>query len=899
LSTKQTESLRDFYQQGLAAIQSRFEEQQSTRAAGLEAVQARAHLADELVLKLWARFSSDPKLKSGVALLAVGGYGRGQLFPYSDLDLLYLLDGSRPELQLKDSIRKINQEIWDCGIRASPSNRLLSESSSLIVGNPEFTLSLMDHRFLAGDRKLYDKLAEQTLPRLLASEHRTLIARLVEITLERHSKYANTLFHLEPNIKDCPGGLRDVHVCGWLTTLYTIAAHAQKHARPEPGNLFEFTHARDFLSTVRCFLHYSHGRDDNTLYWASQDAAAQAGLALGHTGTRKVDAAIWMRAFFRNARTVYRRTMQLLEEAPRVKGSTLYDQIRRRHKRLQAEGFHIEHGRIIFDTPASAKNDPANDPDIVLNLFETIAKHGCKLSAEAEDRLEPALPLLASNLEEGPALWNHFRNILNAPYAGASLRAMHALGILELIVPEFLGIDALVIRDAYHRYTVDEHTFVLIDTLHALRNPPEELPNGRPNLLAEWQRRFGGLLADLPHPELLYLAALMHDTGKGRDTPDHSKESARMAKNLFSRMEFDPYESGIVKHLIVNHLAMSNALRRDIFDMETLRVFAEQVESPEQLRMLTLLTYADISAVHPDALTPWKAENLWNLYIAASNYLDRTVDDDRVKSRVSSELIARVTTLAPTKSKEIRAYLQGFPQRYLRTRTPEQVFAHFEMSEKLPPAVEDPEENSVSETPEARSVELSLNYALPVSEITLIARDRSRLFATMAGGLAAWGMDIVNADAFSNGNGIVVDSFSFIDRFRTLEMNPTERTRFLKSMKDALTGVESIEVLLSTRTRPKRKAPKVVVETQISFDHEASSHSTLLQVVAQDVPGLLRAISLTVADHDCNIEVALIDTEGEMAIDGFYITRHGFKLDATRANQLREALIVAIALNNV
>jgi len=884
--TQPSSDLRDFYQQGIAAVRARFEHQQSTRAAGHAAVHERAQLADELVRRLWQKYANDPKLRSGVALVAIGGYGRSQLFPFSDLDLLILLNGSRTELEMKDSIRRISQEIWDCGIRASPATRALSECSDLIAGNPEFTLSLMDHRFLAGDRKLYDKLAQETLPKLLQRDHRTLITRLVEITLERHAKYANTLFHLEPNVKDCPGGLRDVHVCGWLTTLYAIAATAQKHARPEPGNITEFQQANDFLATVRCFLHERHGRDDNTLYWQSQDAAAETGLALGHTGTRKVDASVWMRSFFRNARTIYRRARQLLEEAPRVRGSSFYDQLRRRNKRVQGDGFHIEHGRIIFDTPASVKNDPANDPDIVLNLFAAIAKHGCKLSSEAEDRLEPSLPLLATSLEEGPALWNHFRNILTGPYAGEALRAMHALGILELIVPEFLGIDALVIRDAYHRYTVDEHTFVLIDTLHGLLHPIETLPNGRPNLLFEWQRRFGSLLADLPHPELLYLSALMHDAGKGRDTPDHSKESARMAKNLFARMELDPYESGIVKHLIVNHLAMSNAMRRDIFDMETLRLFAEQVESPEQLRMLALLTFADIAAVHPDALTPWKAENLWNLYIAASNYLDRTVDDDRVKSRVSSELIARVTTLAPTKSKEIRAYLQGFPQRYLRTRTPEQVLSHFEMASKL--------------SADEGAVELSLQHALPVSEITLVARDRSRLFATIAGGLAAWGMNIVNADAFSNGNGIVVDSFSFTDAFRTLELNPTERTRFLRSMEDALTGVESIEVLLATRTRSgKRRTPKVTVETHVTFDDSASSHSTLLQVIAQDVPGLLRAISLTVADHDCNIEVALIDTEGEMAIDGFYITRFGEKLDATRANQLREALIVAIARNDL
>jgi [protein-PII] uridylyltransferase len=896
-STQPPNVLRDFYQQGLAEIRAQFEKNESTRAAGPTAVKQRAQLADELVQRLWSQFAEHPKLKSGVAIVAIGGYGRRQLFPHSDLDVLFLLDNSLKELEMKDPIRRINQEIWDCGIRASPQTRLLSECDGLIIGNPEFTLSLMDHRFLCGDRKLYDKLANDALPKLLQRDHRTLINRLVEITLDRHGKYANTLFHLEPNIKDCPGGLRDMHVCGWLTTLYAIAAQAQKQARPEHGNIAEFNQATDFLATVRCFLHYAHERDDNTLYWQSQDAAAKAALALGNIGNRRVDASVWMRSFFRNARTIHRRTMQLLEEAPRVRGSSFYDQLRRRHKRAQFDGFHIQHGRIVFDPPASPRApDPANDPDTVLNLFEAIATHGCKLSSEAEESLEPALPVLASNLEEGPALWSHFRNILNGPYAGEALRAMHALGILELIVPEFLGIDALVIRDAYHRYTVDEHTFVLIDVLHNLQHPPEKMmANNRPNTLAEWQRRFGGLLADLPHPELLYLAALMHDTGKGRETPDHSKESARMAKNLFARMELDPYEAGIVRHLIVSHLVMSATLRRDIFDLETLRVFVEQVESPEQLRMLALLTYADISAVHPDALTPWKAENLWNLYIGASNYLDRTVDDDRVRSRARSELIQRVTTLAPAQSKEIRAYLQGFPQRYLRTRTPEQVHSHFIIASTLVsanPAAKDTEAGI------AAAVDLILSQALPVSEITLVALDRPRLFATIAGALAAWGMDIVNADAFANGAGIVVDSFSFIDRFRTLELNPTEHKRFVKSLKDALTGATPVEKLLAARTRGgKRKPPKVNIETQINFDHDVSSHSTLLQVVAQDVPGLLRAISLTVADHECNIEVALIDTEGEMAIDVFYITRAGQKLDSARAGLLRDDLIVAIARN--
>ena len=897
-SASRSQSLRDFYQQGMEQIRADFQTGQSSRNAGFIATHARAVLADEFVSRLWRQFSIHEDLQSGVAIVAVGGYGRSHLYPSSDLDILYLLDNSRSEAQLKDPIRRINQEIWDAGIRAAPAIRLLSECESLIVGNPEFTLSLLDHRFLVGDRKLYNRLDLESMPRLLQREHRNVITRLLELTQERHAKYAHTLFHLEPNIKDCPGGLRDLHVCQWLTTLYQVAAAAQKRSRTEPAGPAEFLHAAEFLATVRCFLHYAHERDDNTLYWSAQDAAAEATLGLGDLGGRSVDASVWMRSFFRNARTISRRANQLIEEAPLQRGTSFVDSLRRKNKRIQADGYYIQHDHVFFDQPATPRSpDPVNDPDIVLNLFEAISNLGCQISAEAEDRLESALPNIAAHLEEGPALWKHFRNILNGPHAGRALRAMHALGILEIIVPEFLGVDALVIRDAYHRYTVDEHTFVLIDTLHALLNPPQSMPTGRPNPLLEWQRRFGELLKSQPHPELLYLAALMHDVGKGRETPNHSLESSRMAKDLFARMELDAYESGIVNNLIVHHLALSSALRRDIFDSETLRLVVEKIESPEQLQLLALLTFADIAAVHPDALTPWKAENLWNLYVGASNFMDRTVDDDRVQSRVHSELIQRVTTLEPASSQQIRDFLQGFPQRYLRTHTPEQILQHFHMASRLArPAASLSDDARAAAT--IKAVELSLNHQLPVSEVTLVALDRSRLFATIAGGLSAWGMDIVNAEAFSNANGVVVDNFSFIDRFRTLELNPTEHKRFLKSLKDALTGAVSVETLIESRARGgRRRVPKVKVETHVQFDQEASSHSTLLQVIAQDVPGLLRAISLSLAEHDCNIEVALIDTEGETAIDVFYVTRQGEKLDATRAGQLRDDLVVAIAQN--
>ena len=870
--------MRATYQRRMLEIRGAFE---AGGATGAVTIAARAAAVDELVSALWGQaVGRDPRLGVGFALVAIGGYGRRQLFPFSDVDLLFLLDGRLAEKDVKDAIRRVNQEMWDCGIRVSPVTRKMAECERFDPENAEFLLSLMDHRMVVGDAALYGRLAGQCVPKLLQREHKAAMVRLLELTRARHAKYGDTLFHLEPNIKDCPGGLRDAHVCGWMMKLREVAAQSQKKGEDgadlvsaEDGN--EFRKAVEFLWLVRCFLHYRHERDDNTLDWQAQDAAAETMVGLTGRKPKKADAAYWMRVYFRHARSVERRVEQMLDEVPTGKApAKLLGLKRERKPEVALHGFRVEKGRVKLDAVGEFGHEPAEDPDVVLQVFEAMAQTGCTLGRDAEERLSEGLPLLSAHLEEGPTLWHHLRGVLTGFYAGDALRSMHALGALELLVPEFHGIDALVIRDAYHRYTVDEHTFVLIDTLHGLESAQK-------GSMGEWAARFGGVLRELPHPELLYVAALLHDTGKGRSTGDHTRESARMAQSVMERLELDSYESGLVVGLIANHLEMSAALRRDIFDEETVSAFAGKVHTPEALRMLTLFTYADINAVHPDALTPWKAENLWQLYIATANYLDRSVDDERLGAQEESELVHRVVALLPGQKAAVREFLEGFPERYVLTRTPEQVRAQFKMSTRF---AEDP-------------VQLEFRYSPTVSELTLVTRDRPQLFATMAGVLAAWGMNIVTADAFSNRQGVVVDTFRFTDNFRTLEMNASEHEVFVKSVHDVMTGVVSVEKLLSGRRRGRRKAPLVFVETRVEFDDEASSHSTLLEVVTQDTTGLLRALSLTLAAQGCNIEVALVDTEGETAIDVFYLTRNGGKLDKVEERVLRQALMQAMDEN--
>jgi [protein-PII] uridylyltransferase len=852
--------LRDFYAEEFARIEREFRASSNGRVATL----GRAALLDRVILDLSREFlAPGPAALEKITLVALGGYGRRELFPHSDIDLMFLCEDAVAEKRFREGTQAISRALWDLRVRVSPAHRFLGECEKFHKDNPEFNISVLDSRYLGGDRAIFERLRNKALPRMIQAAWSDLVSDLAELTEQRHKKEGDTIFHLEPNLKNSPGGLRDYHVAWWvglISRMQKMGTWASAEDIWPAAARRDMEAAFDFLAAARCFLHYRQGRDDNFLSYELQAAAAARGIGIknGHA----IEPADWMRVYFRHARAIYALSSQLLDETVPASAAPR-GQVEWKSRRSDS-GFSVAGARLALLTP-----ERLHEPQSLMAVFQFVAKHGIRLSREAEDQIRQALPGIFDSGSALNALWSNLRQILLAPQAAEALRAMHSSGVLVRLFPEFAAIDSLVMRDYYHHYTVDAHSFIAIENIHRLRHAGKN-----------WERPFASLFSELEEPELLFLSLLFHDVGKGMPGDDHVAGSLQAVENVFPRLHLKPEQADSVRFLIRDHLAMSaTLLRRDIFDPETIRTFAERVGTPERLKLLCLFTYADIRAVNPEALTPWKAESLWQLYVLTSNYLSRSVDEERVHAQAADvQFVERIFPLiSVVASREaLASFLEGLPRRYLFAHSPEEIASHFQMSRKL-------KENSV---------QLRIENRRQIYALTLLASDRPLLFAGVTGTLASWGMDIWKAEAFANAAGTVVDTFHFTDPHKTLELNPSELSRLQENIEDVLTGTIPRESLLRGRAGAHAKAqPKVSVPTQIRFDNSSSPHSTLMEIITQDRPGLLFSLSSALANLGCNIEVALIDTQGQRALDTFYLTSGGAKLSAETQEKLRARLL--------
>ena len=783
-----------------------------------------------------------PHLAVPFALVAAGGYGRRELFPCSDVDLLLLVGSENDVRQVKEPLSEYLRVLWDSGLRISHSVRTVQECCQFNEQNIELHISLLDLRFLTGELDLFQRL-QHSLTDFYSHQGKRLAVCLAEMTRQRHLKFDNTPYHLEPNIKESCGGIRDLHVIGWFSRLYPN--------RPEIAEtLSGLQEAKRFLYTLRCFLHFESARDNNLLTFELQDEAAR------RVASEPVSPENWMRQYFYHARQVFGSAVRPLELAE-AENSPLWRQIRERRSRISTPEITISRDRILLRHPALT----LSSAESVLGLFTFAGRHGVRLSWDAQRRVRSEAARIRQSFLQAPPSWRIWREFFSMPHCALALQAMQESEVLTAAIPEWEHIDSLVVRDFYHRYTVDEHTLLAIQIIDKLKGNAPSAP-----------ARFRQLAAEEEDPALLRIALLLHDIGKGTHPGDHVRGSRETANIVLSRFGAPESAKAAILFLIEHHLDLSQTMSsRDLHDPATARFLSSRIGTQEDLRRLALLTYADISAVNPGAMTPWRAEQLWRAYSIGMEQLTRELASERIHE---AELVGKTSLPA-----EVAHFLEGFPVRYLRTHTQQEIEHHFALYRR-----------SLRE-----GVAIDIQREPHAWLLTVIARDQPRLFASLCGALSSFGMNIVKAEAFSNASACILDQIRFTDPLHTLELNPSEVNRLEWTIACVLKQTISVEDLLKRRRPAPRPARTAQITPSARFHDEASDTATLIEFIGEDRPGLLYDLASTISAAGCNIEVVMIDTEAHKAVDVFYVTRNGGKLNREMEEQLQANLIRAAA----
>jgi [protein-PII] uridylyltransferase len=808
---------------------------------GIETVERYADRMDVLVRDIAG--AARPQTSMPVALCAIGGYGRRALCLHSDIDLLLLFE--RPLASAEESyVKAVVQPLWDLRLSVGQHVRELADFDVVDVGNPEFLLAALDVRYLAGDERLFAHLVEWLGGHALAA---ATLDPLLELVEQRHERFNNTHYQLEPDIKQAPGALRDILAARHLRALQPGGPGENGAAGSDPLH-----DAEDFLLRIRSVLHLQSGRDVNQLTHELQEHVAEVLGCAGAEPRHRVEKL--MGDYFRHARAVTR----TLARAQRIVRPPASAELPVRRIGRQ---FEVASDGVRFVNVERA----ASQPSLWLEAFRIALDQDCAVSEQALDCIEQNVARYS--LDDFVATEGERQQLrmLLRPRRGlyARLSEMHDCGLLTRIFPEFEKIHCRVIRDFYHKYTVDEHTLLAIRGLESLLQPETVS-----------QSRFGSILNEVRAPELLTLALLFHDVGKWREA-DHAQESLRLAQGMLDRLELPADERATVEFLIRQHLQMSQAaFRRDSEDPQVVAKLAELVGTEEHLKMLCLLTLADVGAVNPEVLTPWKEDLLWRLYVDTYNQLTLGYADDLLEQDHPALGVLIAGRPEDISEEELTQFLAGLPRRYLTSVGLGTVYRHVRLARGLRPD----------------EVHAFLENHGEIWELTLVTLDKPYLFSNVSGVLSSFGMNIHRGQAMTTPEGLVLDVFEFSDEEGFLRQNPAATSDICRMLERVVAGSVDVRTLLSGRLRStlhrrRQRRPPIV-----HFDNEHSRKFTVLEIVADDAPGLLYRISRVISGQGCDVELVLIATEGKRAIDVLHVMKGGGKLAEADQSALKADL---------
>jgi len=889
----------------LAARRRYVESVHRAGGSGRTVVRLGSAAMDGIVTMLWTRAGNEVArglAPTPVSLVALGGYGRSELNPYSDVDLLVLHGPKGPDPYVKATSERFLYSLWDLNLEVGYGVRDLKACDQLASEDHTARTALLDLRFLTGDRGLYRELEREQLHGLSQAKVDQFLGDKLAEMRERRDRFGDSLYLLEPNVKSAEGGLRDLQSALWVARVrFKVAGISDLLSRallPE-REIRDMRNARDFIWRVRNELHFLAGRKNDQLTF---DVQPQVAAAMGYLdGPLGSGVEQFMRHYYLAAKTVLVACDAIVDRCLEPQTATGWRMVpppaamtgaekavpvlrgqpaRGADRYLPGKEFKVFRGRLsVLD-----KDVLRRTPGALVRLFGTADREGLDLYPYARDQAAQAAEELPPEAAADPELNQELLSCFTRPGTrGRFLSRMHELGVLQKVLPEFERITARRQIDVYHVYTVDVHSLFAVRRLFAMRCGDVQEEVLTPLMQAQ------------ARPLALYLGTLFHDIGKGSGK-DHSVRGAEIAAEASVRMGLDPADAADIEWLVLRHLRMASiAQRRDLSDPDLIHAFAEECGTVDRLEKLYLLTYADIATVGPRTWTDWKARLLRDLLEKTRAVL---VKGERRPEPGTAEAAGRqlvATALGGhghgAAAGELERFVSAMPARYFVTVSPSEAPRHLRLLQLG------------KDRPLAAVVrhQRSLGY----SELALAARDRPGLLATIAGVLATHRIDIQHAEVFSTPEDPALDWLSgrALDVFelRSPEGGPVEPFRWRAARADlqrVLSGTEGLDALMSRKLKassiPEKPLPRLA--TKVVIDNDSARSHSVVDVFCADRVGLLHTLARTFFDLGLTVDLARITTEGHRAADAFYVrTGDGDRLEGETARQVVEAITAAVS----